>query len=98
MIVATGANRQTLEDLEILDSFSSVIRIPQVSTPEEFSVVLKELSFFSGTKELEMAASAFMDPISIKKLIMVTEMAKTGKDQSDAALLDRLIQHLNDIR
>eukprot|EP01119_Soliformovum_irregulare_P007267 TRINITY_DN1966_c0_g1_i1.p1 TRINITY_DN1966_c0_g1~~TRINITY_DN1966_c0_g1_i1.p1 ORF type:complete len:737 (-),score=286.48 TRINITY_DN1966_c0_g1_i1:39-2249(-) len=98
LIIATGANRQTLEDLEILDSFSSVIRVPQVSTPEEFSVVLRDLSFFSGTKELEMAASAFMDPISIKKLIMVTEMAKTGKDQSDAALLDRLIQHLNDIR
>lgn len=95
LIIATTSNTRVLEDLEFMDVFNAILDIPQVSTTEEFRAVLGYYQVFSTTAELDEAAQCFSGaPISIKKLIMITEMAKQGPADG---LLDRfrecMIEH-----
>jgi hypothetical protein len=78
--------------MECIDLFDSVLRVPQISTKDEFKNVLSELGIFNGS-ELEQATVAFT-PISVKKLIMKTEMAIQG---TGGSVLDRFLQSMQDI-
>jgi len=77
LVLATTSNRRILEEMEFMESFNAVLKVPQISTPSEFKSVLEELQIFSED-DLERAAKAFSSHISIKKLIMIAEMAKQG--------------------
>jgi vesicle-fusing ATPase len=78
LILVTTSNRRILEDLEILECFNSntILTIPQISNKEEFIYVLRELKTFEDDLDLQKAATSFSRPISVKKLIMIAEMAK----------------------
>jgi len=77
LILATTSNKQILEEMEFMESFNVVLKVPQISTIQEFKSVLEELQIFNE-EDLERAARSFSSPISIKKLIMIAEMAKQG--------------------
>jgi len=93
LIICTTSNKRVLEEMELLDIFHSHLQIPQITNAEEFKVALRELKAFSEL-DIITVAKAFTSPISIKKLIMITEMAKQG---SGANLdLDRFTQYLKE--
>jgi len=77
LVLATTSNKRILEEMEFMESFNAVLHVPQISTVTEFKNVLEELQIF-GEGDLEKAATSFSAPISIKKLIMIAEMAKQG--------------------
>lgn len=88
LILATTSNKRILEDMEFMESFNATLAVPQISTREEFKTVLSELKIFDDVS-LENVASAFKSPISIKKLIMLAEMARQG---SYGGIVDRFHQ------
>jgi len=78
LILVTTSNRRVLEDLELLECFNSntILSVPQISSKDEFLVVLRALNTFDDELDLAKAATSFNRPLSIKKLIMIAEMAK----------------------
>jgi vesicle-fusing ATPase len=89
LIISTTSNHTIMQDLELLQSFHSLLEIPVISTPEEFRKVLNELKIFDSTIELDQATRAFSAPIAIKKLIMATEMARQG---TSGSVVERFLQ------
>lgn len=78
IILGTTSNRRVIEDTELYECFDVALSAPQIESKDEMKVVLKELKFLDGS-ELDRAASLFTSSISIKRLIMLTEMAKQGE-------------------
>jgi len=92
LIFATTSNKRLLEDLEFMEVFNATISVPQISTLEEFKNALSELSIFEPAS-LNKASECFTTPISIKKLIMLTEMARQGPHES---IVERFYQIMLD--
>lgn len=92
LILCTTSNKRVLEDMELLDVYHAQLHVPQISTPSEFKKVLHELQAFNET-DLETVSKAFTTPISVKKLIMVTEMAKQN---ASGSIVDRFLNSLHD--
>jgi len=92
LILATSSNKRILEEMEFMESFNAVLIVPQVSIKQEFRNVLEELQIFQDN-ELDNATNSFTAPISIKKLIMICEMAKQGDRNR---LVDRFTQFVQD--
>jgi len=92
LIIGTTSNRNVLEDMEFMEAFNAVVAVPQISSRDEFRKALSELKLFEE-KDVDLASSSFTAPISIKKLIMITEMARQG---SHGSLVERFIQAVQD--
>jgi len=93
LIISTTSNRRVLEEMEMSDAFHAVLSVPQISSPQEFREFLAAMKIFDEV-DLERAAQAFKSPISVKKLIMLTEMAKQG---STGTVFDRFFQAMGDV-
>jgi len=76
LVISTTSNRHLLEDMEFSDAFNAVLTVPQISNKDEFRNALNELQIFKTADELSEASNEFTEPISIKKLIIIAEMAK----------------------
>uniref|UniRef100_A0A8C6U084 Vesicle-fusing ATPase n=1 Tax=Neogobius melanostomus TaxID=47308 RepID=A0A8C6U084_9GOBI len=77
MIIGTTSRKDVLQEMEMLDAFSTTIHIPNISSGKYLIKALKELGSF-GDKELAMIAQAVQGKslsIGIKKLLMIIEMA-----------------------
>lgn len=92
LILTTSSNKRVLEEMEFMECFNAALKVPQVSTEQEFKAVLEELQIFTD-QELSVAAKSFTAPVSIKKLIMICEMAKQG---DRAYLVNRFTQFVQD--
>jgi vesicle-fusing ATPase len=92
LIIATTSNKRVLEDMEFMDVFNATLSVPQISTKQEFQKVLADLQIFDPVT-LEKAASCFNAPISIKKLIMLAEMARQG---TSGTIVDRFFQVMSE--
>jgi hypothetical protein len=75
-----------------MDVFHATKEVPQISTPDEFRKVLAELKIFDDYS-LEKAVQCFTTPISIKKLIMLAEMARQG---TSGSIVDRFYNIIKD--
>jgi len=75
LVIGTTSNGRILEEMEFMDAFNAVIRVPSVTSGDEVKNVLKELNVFSPT-ELEIVSNSIFGEIPIKKLLMITEMAR----------------------
>jgi vesicle-fusing ATPase len=91
LVVATTSNKRVIEDTELLSSFDVVLEAPQIESQEELKTVLSHLNFASGESLLK-AVKNFTPPISIKRLIMLTEMAKQGGQEG---IIERFRDALN---
>jgi vesicle-fusing ATPase len=74
LILATTANRRVLEDLEFMQVFNSVLRVPSVTGSQEIAQVLSACGF--SAEDLKVTSSFSNAIIPIKKLIMLAEIAK----------------------
>jgi len=89
LVVGTTGNEEVLRQMEFMESFNTVLRIPAISTREEFRKALTGLDLLSKPEDIETAVAAFTaDSITIKKLIMLTELARQGPADT---LLDRVV-------
>jgi len=93
LILGTTSNKRVLEDLEFMDVFNAVLTVPQITTREELRNVLENLDLFTDSIDMSRALDAFTTPISIKKLIMIAEMAKQSAS-SPGSVVDRFITFL----
>jgi len=95
LVLATTANRRVLEDLEFMQVFNSVLRVPSVTGSAEIAAVLHSCGFpESETKVSSSFANAI---IPIKKLIMLAEIAKQGGKGSLAQRFADVMADLGDI-
>jgi len=94
LVVGTTSNEEVLRQMEFMECFSTIQRVPVITTREEFKKALIGLELFITKEDLDVASSAFTaDSITIKKLIMLTELAKQGPPEK---LLDRLVTILTE--
>lgn len=94
LIIGTTSNKMVLEDMEFMKCFDSVLSVPQVSTREEFAKVLHDLGTVTDSAAMSKVAAAFSSPLSIKKLIMLSEMARQAG--TGHAVVDKFAQLLVD--
>jgi len=94
LIISTTSNRNIIQDLELAEIFTAALSVPQISSPDEFRRVLEELQTFESPADLDAAIRAFKTPISIKRLIMITEMARQGKESG--TIVQRFHQSMQD--
>lgn len=77
MIIGTTSRKDVLQEMEMLDAFSTTIHIPNICTGEQLIRALEELGSFDD-RELASIAKAVKGQklsIGIKKLLMIIEMA-----------------------
>jgi len=78
--------------MEFMEVFNAVLEVPQISNKEEFKQAIAELQIFDEVS-LEKASMCFAEPISIKKLIMLAEMARQG---TTGTLVERFYSAIQD--
>jgi len=93
LIICTTSNKSVLSDLEFMDSFNAVLGVPLISSRDELKSVLQQLNIFTQSGELEEASRAFLQPIAVKKVIMLAEMAKQG---GAANAVQRFVEAITD--
>lgn len=77
LIIGTTSRRDVLQEMEMLDAFSTTIHIPNISRGEELVQALELLGSFQEKERVSIAKSVKDKSlwIGIKKLLMLIEMA-----------------------
>ncbi|EFA80123.1 N-ethylmaleimide-sensitive fusion protein [Heterostelium album PN500] len=77
LILATTSNPEAIRDLGLDECFATSMQVPSITKPEEFKKVLLELEAFSP-QDVDLATKKCFtgQPITVKQLIMVVEMAR----------------------
>lgn len=87
LILATTTQRQILDQMDMTDEFSAEIYVPTITSLEGIDIVLQQLELFSDNEReraLSILQQANMDQkltIGVKKLLMITEMARQDEDK-----------------
>jgi len=90
LIVATTSNKRVIEDTELLDVFDEQLSAPQINKADDFKEVLKSFGVISNPQLLDEVAKKFTPPMSVKRLIMLTEMAKQGTEVPETKIAEVL--------
>lgn len=77
LIIGTTSRRDVLQEMEMLDAFSTTIHIPNISRGEQLLKALEELDSFEDKERASIAKAVKGQHmwIGIKKLVMLIEMA-----------------------
>jgi len=94
MIIGTTSVAHMLQDMELTAAFNVTLSVPQLSQPEEIKAVLAEAAPMSGA-EMDTIASHISQPIGIKKLLMVTEMARQEDESGSKLTAERFLECLH---
>jgi hypothetical protein len=92
LIIGTTSNKQILYDMCLIDVFNAMLHVPCVA-PAGISAVLNSVGVFKDD-DLEVISSRLLQPIPVKKLFMITEMAQQ-RDPS-IPLVERFLQCMED--
>ncbi|CAL8283121.1 unnamed protein product [Merluccius merluccius] len=86
LIIGTTSRKDVLQEMEMLDAFSTTIHIPNISCGEHLLEALELLGSFQEDERAKIAKVVKGRPLSIgiKKLLMLIEMAVQGKGPPDA--------------
>ncbi|XP_041829150.1 vesicle-fusing ATPase-like isoform X2 [Melanotaenia boesemani] len=77
LIIGTTSRKDVLQEMEMLDAFSTTIHIPNISTGEQLVKALEMLGSFEKKEQTSIAKAVKGQSvwIGIKKLLMLIEMA-----------------------
>ncbi|XP_069016223.1 vesicle-fusing ATPase-like isoform X1 [Embiotoca jacksoni] len=77
LIIGTTSRKDVLQEMEMLDAFSTTIHIPNIMTGEQLVEALELLGSFQEKERASIAKAVKGQPLSIgiKKLLMLIEMA-----------------------
>lgn len=92
LVIGTTSNVKVLEEMEFGDAFNAVLHVPNVISGSEVKSVLSNLEVFAAN-ELEIVSNSVFGDVPIKKLLMITEMARQGPETGRA---ERFIQCMED--
>jgi len=92
LIIGTTSNKRVLEEMEFMDTFNAILTVPQISSKDELKSALRELNMFDESA-LDKAGESYGQPVSIKKLIMLCEMARQG---TKGTILERFQSIMDD--
>jgi len=81
-VIGTSGNKDVLGEMDFMDCFSTVLRTPVIKNFDEFKAALTALQLVDGVEVSKAAQSFTSDSITIKKLIMITELARQGDKES----------------
>lgn len=78
-VIGTASRKEVLQEMDFMDCFMSILATPVIRNYTEFKNALAELKLVEEG-DLHKAASSFTsETITIKKLLMITEMARQGE-------------------
>lgn len=75
-VVATTSNPTALEDMGLTQAFNVTLPVPVLNQPAHLKQVLRESDVEMDEATMDRIASSIPEPISIKKLLLVLEMAR----------------------
>ncbi|XP_031632428.1 vesicle-fusing ATPase 1-like [Contarinia nasturtii] len=83
LILCTSSRRQVLEDMEMISAFTSLLHVPNLSTPDHVLSVLEENDIFNKQDLITLAKrmKGHKVFIGIKKLLDLTDMARQTEPQ-----------------
>jgi vesicle-fusing ATPase len=90
LIIGTTSCPELLSDLGLTQAFGVTQDIPLLEKPDQVAEVLRMGTHMSGPDADEIAA-AIGEPIGIKQLLMVAEMARQGSDPAKGDGVDVLV-------
>ena len=91
MVIGITSVAHALEDLELTRVFDFPLHVPELSEPDEIKTVLREVAPMSQS-DMDEITSAISQPIGVKKLLTITEMARQSEESVSA---DRFIECLH---
>ena len=77
LIIGTTSCAKLLKDLEVTNSFNLAINVPVLNSREE---ILEILNKYPGDSKQKMEIAGKIDGVSIKKLILILDMATHGEN------------------
>ncbi|KAF9897929.1 transport between ER and Golgi ATPase protein [Lobosporangium transversale] len=87
LVLTTTTRRHVLEEMDLMDSFSSELYVENLRTLEEVNFVVKDLQLFKSDDERRTAMATLAKSgiesklsISVKKLLMTIEKARQDND------------------
>ncbi|KAF9567278.1 transport between ER and Golgi ATPase protein [Mortierella alpina] len=87
LVLTTTTRRHVLEEMDLMDSFSSELYIENLRTLEEVNIVVKNLKLFHSDEDRRTAMATLAKSgieaklsISIKRLLMTIEKARQDSD------------------
>jgi len=96
LVIGTTSCPQLLGDLGLTQAFGISQEIPALEIPEEVSEVLHVAAGMSKKEALEIGR-AIGHPIGIKQLLMVVEMARQGKKDSQRVYVEDFMECLQTV-
>ena len=78
MIIGTTSQASVLKDLEVVQGFDIIVDLPMLDQTEE---IMKVLSMFPGEESEKEKIAKSLRSISIKKLMMLADVALDGKNE-----------------
>lgn len=94
LVIGTTGNEEILRQMEFMEVFSANLKVPLISTAAEFKEALVGLEVLPNPSDAEKVAVAFTaESITIKKLIMLSELARQGPPEK---LIDRLVTYISE--
>ena len=78
LVIGTTSQASVLRDLEVVQAFNVVVDLPMLDKPEEVHKVLSQFPGQQGDKE---KIAKLIPSISIKKLLLLIDMALTGESE-----------------
>jgi vesicle-fusing ATPase len=99
LLLATTSQRRILEDMGMVNEFSSEIYVPSITSLDGLNIVLQDLEIFNENERslvLRHLQDAGMDhklAIGVKKLLMVIEMARQDENKVEKFVNTILSMH-----
>ena len=87
LVIGTTSCASKLARLGITSRFNVEIDVPPISRPEEFQKIMQEWADMSPNVAAELSQQ-LPEPIPIKRLLMVLEMARQADDAGGAVTSD----------
>ncbi|KAG5678300.1 hypothetical protein PVAND_007987 [Polypedilum vanderplanki] len=83
LVICTSSRRQVLEDMEMLSAFTSVLHVPNLSTPEHLIAVLEDSDVFNKQEiqSIYKKMQGYKVFVGIKKLLDLLDMARFTEPQ-----------------
>lgn len=82
-VIATTSISHLLEDLQLTEAFNVTLHVSNLQTEAEYRAVLEQDGALSSD-EISSVSSTISNPIGIKQLLMVLEMARSETNQVTA--------------
>eukprot|EP00455_Lapot_gusevi_P057043 TRINITY_DN95_c0_g1_i4.p1 TRINITY_DN95_c0_g1~~TRINITY_DN95_c0_g1_i4.p1 ORF type:complete len:196 (-),score=82.36 TRINITY_DN95_c0_g1_i4:81-668(-) len=95
MVIGTTSNPRLLDQMQFRDAFNVVFEVPQVQPGPEIRNVFLSMQSPIDEPELDQIEARLTQPIGIKQLLMVIEMATQNSDNGKITA-DRFFDCLRD--